>query len=261
MSNAKRNLGIATIAIIIGIGILFHPAAQTAVDKNVTKSLVSKTVVEAPAANKEYKVTNLSLDPNQAIIFNTEVNSDSVGLTINQINKLSKNGKDIYLILASPGGSVFDGMMLIDYMEASTVHINTVVLSLCASMCAQIESHGAKRLSLASGTLMFHQAAGGVDGSLKEMKNRLTFLDLEIAKLDAYVANRAGINREVFDRMVEHELWIDGQDALDKNLIDGLVTIKLNEGKQPFIVSQQLQQRNITPTQTVNLKNPLKDIQ
>lgn len=261
MNNITRNTLLAVSLLVVGTATLLHPSTKLTTDRNVTKSLVSKTVTESPAQSKEYKITNLQLDPKQTIIFNAEVGSDAVDLTIAQINELSKNGKDIYLVLNSPGGSVFAGAKLIAYMEGARVNVNTVCYELCASMAAQITEHGAKRLMISSATLMFHQAAGGVEGSLKEMKNRLGYIDIVITKLDAYIANRSGINREEFDRMVEHELWIDGQDSLDKNLVDGLVTIAFNGSSgQPFVISQQLKNHNIVPQKTITLENPLKNI-
>lgn len=259
LTKTAYSVGLLTAGLLLAGSTL--KGSTTVTQRNITRSTITKTVTMTPPASKNYTVENISLDPKQVIFLNTEVTGLTVEMIIAQINTLSKNGKDIYLLLSSPGGSVFDGARLISYMEGATVNVNTVCYDMCASMAAQIHQHGTKRYVLPSATLMFHQAAGSVEGSLKEMKSRLGYVDLEVAKLDAYIANRSGIDREAFDRLVEHEYWVDGQDAVDKKLSDGLVTISFNNnGGGSFVVSEQLEIHHLVDKQLIPNKNPLKDI-
>lgn len=213
---------------------------------DLKEATITKTTVNQaqPSLNKEiktYKVTKLDVDPEQVIYFDAPVVTETVEISINWLRNLEKKGKDVYFLFGSPGGSIFDGKRLISYIDASSVKVNTVIYTLCASMCAQIYEHGSTRYTLDSGVLMFHQGAiDGIGGSLKELANEFAFLKGETMKLDSWVANRAGIDPKTFDQMVEHEMWITGDTAVDMHLADKLATISFTKDKLPNAASQYL---------------------
>lgn len=207
------------------------------------------------------KVTRLETEPEQVLLLDSEVDTDSVEILISQIQKLEKDYDDLYLVIDSPGGSVFDGARLASYMEASKARIHTVCYSLCASMAAQIHQHGKKRYMVDRSALMFHSAAGGLRGTVPSMKSLLTFIDREVQKLDAYVADRAKIARDQFGNLVIRDLWIAADDALKMNLSDGTVVITLNrEEPDTFVLSRELIKRKITPKTLTEKINPLSEI-
>ncbi len=212
-------------------------------------------------ASDKLKVTRLAVEPEQVILLNTEVNEYSVEIIIAKIEELSNKYKNLYLVLDSPGGSVFDGSRLISYMESSKANVNTVCYGLCASMAAQIFSHGKQRLMINRSTLMYHPASGGVRGTVHEMKSLLGYIDRETQKLDAYVADRAGITRDKFADLVLQNLWIAADDAISMHLADGLVIVPVNyETEEVVVISDELIKRGITTGTTPKTTNPLKEI-
>lgn len=258
ITNTSITLGI--LGLVALLFALSGTKTQKTVEKNLTKPKVDLIQRVESRPSNTYKTENLTPDPEQVILFNTEVSDGSVNMTIERIRTLEKQKKDIYLVLDSPGGSVFDGVKLIAFIEASTVKVNTVCLSLCASMAAQIFSHGDTRYMISGATLMFHQAAGGVQGPLKEMTHRLNYVTSSVTKMDAYVADRAGIDRNEFDKMVEHELWIDSDDSIDKGLADKLVVLDVKVD-QPgvFSLKREMIKLNIPLAETLKGTNPLKE--
>lgn len=228
--------------------------------KEVTTVTVPTETDTALTTNKK-TIKQLSINTDQIILFNTEVHEHSVNLVISEIQKLSKTNKDIYILLDSPGGSVFDGNRLISYIEGSTVKVYTVNTGMCASMCAQIFSHGAKRYAIDRSVLMFHQAAGGVSGRVKSMKHLLAFVDKEVRKLDAYVATRAGLTPEAFDRLVENDLWLAADDSLSLKLADELVQLTVQAGSgDMFDLKNELKKKNIEIKKITTTLNPLSEI-
>ena len=69
------------------------------------------------------------------------------------------SGDDITLYINSPGGSVYDGLGLLDIMEYIKPEIGTINTGLAASMAAIILSSGAKgkRKALKRSRTMIHQ--------------------------------------------------------------------------------------------------------
>ena len=74
--------------------------------------------------------------------------------------------EDITIYINSPGGSVYDGLGLLDIMEYIKPEIGTINTGLAASMAAIILSSGTKgkRKALKRSRTMIHQPMGGYSG-------------------------------------------------------------------------------------------------
>lgn len=247
----------AIVAGVIVTGTAVSCSKKPAATIELDKPVVENTTATLDIVSKKLPVERLDVDPEQVLVLNTEVNSESVELLIAQLQKVSEDHDTIYLVLDSPGGSVFDGSRLISYMEASPVKINTVVYGLCASMCFQIFERGHTRYMVDRSVIMGHQASGGVRGNIKGMKNLLTFIEKEVKKLDAYIADRAKMSRKDFDDLVTTDLWLAADDAIALNLADKLAVISLPPREESFIISEKLKTRR--PKSLIQT-NPLKDI-
>jgi ATP-dependent Clp protease, protease subunit len=196
-------------------------------------------------SNKSIKYLELLTD--QVILLVGEVGSDTTNVA-SEITKKAKNGKPLYLLIDSPGGSVMDGALIISAMEAVKVPVNTVCMQLCASMAAVIHQYGTKRMMFDRSVLMFHDAAGGVQGYLPHMKAQLAMIDRYVLKADVYIANRSHIQLDDFTNMQSQNIWIDGEDSLGK-FNDELVYVDvIADGKTMDMKS--LLTPTKTPTQT-----------
>ena len=95
-----------------------------------------------------------------------------------------------------------------------------------------------------------------VQGTMQNMRSLLNYIDLSTQKLDAYAANRAGIDYNTFESTVAKDLWIDAEDAIAKHLADGLVTIRIKGNTENVVnVREQFKKQNIK--QDDKYKNPL----
>lgn len=194
--------------------------------------------VEVPAVSRKEAVKDLGqgqkfkqvrllqLQAEQVLHLSGEVGGN-IDPLISQLNKLNKDRsvKEIYLLIDSPGGSVLDGARFVSAMEASRKPIHTVCTTMCASMAAIIHQYGSKRLMLDRSILMFHDAAGGLQGSIPQMRTRLNFFDRLTTKMDAYIANRAGVDLNQFMVELHSEVWMDAEDSTDKHFNDEIVYV------------------------------------
>lgn len=157
-----------------------------------------------------------------------EINSDTLPVAT-RIGMLSNNVEPTILLINSPGGNVLDGAQIVSAIQASHTPVYTVCMQLCASMGEIILEFGSKRFMVDRSILMAHNAAGGLNGSFPIMKSRFDVFDRYVKKMDAYIAKRVGISLDEYLNMQQNELWLDAEDAVNKNFADAIVTLDLSE--------------------------------
>lgn len=204
-------------------------ATQTKVIDSVVNvdNILYKTPVEFPTENvvrKQKKVTNLILSQNDTVFLLGEVGSDAIS-TAQEITQKSLHNKIVYLVINSPGGSVLDGALIVSAIQASRVPVVTICSQLCASMAAIIFESGAKRLMVDRAVLMFHDAAGGVQGTFPQIKDRFDFFSSYVNKMDNEIAHRAGIPLSQFMAKLNPECWRDAEDSLNEHFSDGYANL------------------------------------
>lgn len=164
-----------------------------------------------------------------------EKNSEAISQKIISLNETTVN-KPILLIIDSPGGAVFPGSKIISAIESSNRPVYTICYGLCASMAAMIHQYGEKRYMVNRSVLMFHNAAGGLQGEVNKMLSQLNFINNFCNKMDMYIANRSGIEFKDFVGLVNSEIWIDAEDSLDKHFSDQTVSVNLeNVSKETLL--------------------------
>lgn len=173
---------------------------------------------------------------NRTLLLWGEVGQNSLALAEDIKHLSSESRAPIYLLINSPGGSVLDGALIISAIEASPAPVYTVCMQLCASMAAVIHQYGKERLMSDRAILMFHNAAGGTQGYVPQMLSRLNLINRYVNKMNAFIANRAGVNLSDWASRMDNEVWIDAEDATASHLNDKIVNIPL-----PQMAPQQMQ--------------------
>lgn len=227
--NLKNAIRAAVITLSLVFGLVLITTDRST--KTTVKPVANQTVPEVPPEVHEIikntkKITNIEVPLERTVVLFGEVADNSYAVANSIIAKAKESdGEPIYLLISSGGGSVLDGAAVINAIEASPVPVHTVCVTVCASMAAVIHQHGSKRYMMDRSLLMFHDAAGGLQGYLPHMKAQLAVIERYVLKFDAYIANRAGITLADFVVIQSKNLWIDSEDALKRKLNDDLVYI------------------------------------
>jgi ATP-dependent Clp protease protease subunit len=218
-------------AIIVGVFVLAGFTLTTTTTPLIT-SEVPVAEVPTPRAqattNKDSSivVSTLRLSSGNAALLTGVIEGALIDYVIANLQAATDAGAErLYLVIDSPGGSVFAGVKLINFIRSSRVPIYTVCNGMCASMAAHIHQVGTKRFATMSSVLMFHPAAGGVQGTLEGMLNQIQALKNLVDRLDANVASRAKMDYTVFKTKVSTELWLETVDALNEGFLDGVVNV------------------------------------
>ena len=164
------------------------------------------------------------------IYFTGVVNSDSCDTAIAQLLYLSSvDERDINMYINSPGGSVVDGLGLVDTMNYINCDISTTCIGMAASMGSVLLSNGAKgkRFVLPHSRVMIHQVSSSQSGTLADLEIELE--QTRRCKNDVYkiLADNTGRSFEEMEKLCDRNNWFIGQEAVDLGIVDKvLITTK-----------------------------------
>ncbi|BFT73574.1 ATP-dependent Clp protease proteolytic subunit [Paenibacillus sp. P36] len=165
------------------------------------------------------------------------INKSSVKMIVEQIMKINqfdddkdKKEKDfkrvpIDVIINSNGGSVYDGLGLINVIENSKTPIHTYVYGLAASMSLLIAVSGHKRYAGRLSTFMYHAVSTHIDGHLEYLKNRVDETQRLQNIYDEYLLSKTKLTQDEILRVQEHQRnwYLSPEEALSYGVIDEIV--------------------------------------
>ena len=133
--------------------------------------------------------------------------------------------KDIKLYITSPGGSVYDGLAIIDTMNYIEPDVQTIGIGLQASMGAMLLSCGAKgkRFALPNARVMIHQPSSGTQGKITDQEIMLKegiFLKKRLAEI---LAKNTGKKVDQIIKDMDRDNWMSADDAKDYGIIDEVI--------------------------------------
>ena len=134
--------------------------------------------------------------------------------------------RDIKLYINSPGGSVYDGLAIIDTMNYIQPDVQTIGVGLQASMGAMLLSCGAKgkRFVLPNARVMIHQPSYGA-GQAKVTDQEIELregLYLKQRLIDI-LAEQTGKDKKTIERDMDRDNWMSAEEAKDYGIIDEVI--------------------------------------
>lgn len=192
------------------------------------KSYLIPTVVEETGrGERAYDIYSRLL--NDRIVFlGEDVNPHTANLVIAQLLFLAHEDpkKDIKLYINSPGGSVYDGLAIIDTMNYIEPDVQTIGIGLQASMGAMLLSSGAKgkRFVLPNSRIMIHQPSYGspqskVTDQEIELREGLLLKKLLIEML----AKNTGKDVKQVEKDMDRDNWMSAEEAKKYGIIDEII--------------------------------------
>ena len=181
---------------------------------------------EPSAANPQADIFNRLLK-SRILMLGTDVNDDVANQVCAQLLFLDAEepGKDIWMYINSPGGSVTAGMAIYDTMQFVGCDVATVCLGLAASMGQFLLCSGApgKRYTLPNARIMMHQPSAGLRGQAADIAiqaEQLTFTKRRMAELIAF---HTGQPVEQITADSERDRWFTAEQAKEYGMIDNVI--------------------------------------
>lgn len=134
-------------------------------------------------------------------------------------------GKEITLIINSPGGYVTSGMAVYDVIKSMSSPVSTVCMGFAASMGSLLLSVGAKgkRYIYPHAKVMIHQPSGGAQGQSSDIQIQALEI-IKTKKLSAEIlAKNCGQTVEKIMHDFDRDYWMDAQESLAYGIVDGIL--------------------------------------
>lgn len=156
-----------------------------------------------------------------------QVDDDSAKHVIDRLLYLDMNdpGKDIQLIINSPGGYVTSGMAIYDIIKSLKSPVSTICMGFAASMGSLLLSVGTKgkRFIYPHAKVMIHQPSGGAQGQSSDIQIQAQEI-IKTKRLSAEIlAKNCG---QTFERVMadfDRDYWMDANESLAYGIVDGIM--------------------------------------
>ncbi len=188
--------------------------------------LVPTVVEETPKGERAYDIYSRLLT-DRVVFLGEQVDSHTANLVVAQLLHLANEDpkKDIKLYINSPGGSVYDGLAIIDTMNYIKPDVQTIGIGLQASMGAMLLSCGAKgkRFVLPNSRIMIHQPSSGTEGKITDQEIALKEGIYLKKKLAEIFAKNTGKTLEQVEKDMDRDNWMSAEEALQYGIIDSIL--------------------------------------
>lgn len=188
--------------------------------------LVPTVVEETNRGERAFDIYSRLLKE-RVIFLGDQVTPETANIVVAQLLHLAYEDpkKDIKLYINSPGGSVYDGLAIIDTMNYIEPDVQTIGIGLQASMGAMLLSAGArgKRFALPNARIMIHQPSSGTEGKITDQEIALKegiYLKKILAEM---MAKNTGKKYEQVVADMERDNWMSAEEAKKYGIVDEVI--------------------------------------
>ena len=193
-------------------------------------SLVPYVIEQTSKGERSYDIFSRLLK-DRIIFLGEDVNSTTASLVIAQLLFLESEDpdKEISLYINSPGGSVTDGLAIVDTMNYIKCPVSTTCLGLAASFGAVLLANGTKgkRYATPNAEILIHQpliGGNGIAGQTTDIKIHAEQMIKTRERLTKILSETTGQPLERVMQDTERDHYMTAEEALEYGIIDEILT-------------------------------------
>ena len=164
------------------------------------------------------------------VVLGSDVNDMVANQLVAQLLYLEgeDKGKDIWLYVNSPGGSITAGMAIYDTMQFVAPDVGTICMGLAASMGQFLLCAGAagKRYSLPHSRIMMHQPLGGVQGQASDIAIQAEQMAYVKRLMAERISHHSGQPVDQVEEDSERDRWFTAEQAKVYGIIDHVIAAR-----------------------------------
>ena len=194
----------------------------------IDNSLVPYVIEQTSRGERSYDIFSRLLK-DRIIVLSEDVNHVTASLVIAQMLFLESEDPDreIHFYINSPGGSITDGLAIVDTMNYIKCPVSTNCIGMAASMGAVLLACGekGKRFATPNAEILIHQPliSGGLSGQTTEIKIHADHMVKTRDKLNKLLSEKTGQSLEKINQDTERDNYMTAEEALQYGLIDGIL--------------------------------------
>lgn len=191
-------------------------------------ALIPYVIDKTPNGERSYDIYSRLLK-DRIIMLTEDVNHVTASSIVAQLLFLESEDpdKEISFYINSPGGSITDGMAIVDTMRYIKCPISTICVGMAASMGAVLLACGdkGKRFATPNSEIMIHQPliSGGLSGQATEIKIHADHILRTRSRLNKLLSEQTGQNLATIEKDTERDNYMLAEEALKYGLIDGIL--------------------------------------
>ena len=196
----------------------------------INNSLVPYVIEQTSKGERSYDIFSRLLK-DRIIFLGEDVNATTASLVVAQLLFLESEDpdKEINLYINSPGGSVTDGLAIVDTMNYIKCPVSTTCIGLAASFGAVLLANGekGKRYATTNAEILIHQpliGGHGITGQTTDIKIHAENMIKTRERLNKILSDRTGKPLEQIMQDTERDHYMTAEEALEYGLIDEILT-------------------------------------
>ena len=165
------------------------------------------------------------------LFLHTEIEAETVGDIVRHIMQINREDADIppeerkpiLLYVSCRGGSLDDGMSVIDAIENSLTPVYTINIGYAYSMGFLIGLAGHKRFCTKNAMFLMHDGTDFIMDSSAKAIDRLEFNKRMDARLKQYVISHSKITQEEYEQTYRVEWYMFSDEAKENGFVDFII--------------------------------------
>jgi len=192
-------------------------------DNPKMQTLIPMVVEQTGRGERAYDIYSRLLK-DRIVFVGTPIDDNIANLVVAQLLFLDAEdpGKDIYLYVNSPGGSVTAGLAIYDTMQFIKSDVNTTCVGLAASMGAVLLCAGTagKRAALKNSRILIHQPWGGFKGQASDIEIHANEIIYTKKQLNNILAKHTGQSYDKIVKDSDRDYFMSAEEAKTYGLVD-----------------------------------------
>ena len=130
----------------------------------------------------------------------------------------------IKLFIDSWGGEMVACYTIINAIELSKTPVWTINIGAAYSAGFFVFITGHKRLSYRLASFLYHEGSTEMGGDAHKFRNRADFYKKQLEQLKEHVLKHTKLTEADYDRILKDDYWLTAEEAMEKGIVDEIVT-------------------------------------
>lgn len=167
------------------------------------------------------------------IYLNDQIDEDVIENAVMHILRFNREDKHkpiserkpIRIYMNSPGGSVVDGLVLVDAIIQSKTPVHGILLGMAYSMCGYVLIVCDERYALPHSSVLIHDGTAGAMTSGNKFKDLAKFYESLDKKTKHLIVSRTKISSELYEEKRDREFYFFADEGKELGVIDKIIGV------------------------------------